>query len=405
MGVSGALFFNLFKGAPWISCITSYFLPSVLAVHLSPFQGCDMKRLILRFVCLLFLSHTTSLFAASQFQCNASSQTASLSAACSYAKGSSSPEAFISKLVSYVSQNRPSDDYSNYTAKSCTAAGSDFYMCGYSFTYLGNVNNFTVFVESIKTADCPETIENRGPNSTAVKSADNKYYVIWQASSVTSDICHNSCSYSASSVAVSKCYLATGSTTTGFCNYFVALDTESPSCSGESGYLIPVTGDPLNPSGSDGDEGSDEDPDPGDPGDNSDPSDGGDTDPSPGGEGGSGNSGGSSGGTATDIVFSNPGSLEIDALIKEGVGEARYTNLPLALSIGYNASNFGAAVNQLQDEIALNAQSATCPTPSMNLFGTDFVIDAHCTFLELILPDISAVFMAGWVIAGILIVL
>lgn len=334
-----------------------------------------MKNLCL--LPLLFLAFfSSSAFAG--WKCNTTT-TAGFPSQCSRAGVQDSPEALISTFVDAVVALNTNVNRKDYKAGACTMNGSQNAICGYSYTSFGTVMNNSI--GAIKEAVvCPATIEVRGPDSAAIKSGD-KYYVAWQSSSVTSDICHSSCSYLGESASSSNCYLTTGSTSTGYCNFVVGLNTASPSCGAESGYTSPAVGDPLTPvvdPGNSGDDGTD----PG-PGDGGNPGDG-----NNGGDGDSGFDG--------ELSFTNPGSLNADSVLDSEVNAVHYQAFVHGMQVDLNHSGFGVAMEEFQQKISAANSGGTCPTADIAILGTIISFDAHCALFAGISPILSAVFLAAW---------
>lgn len=94
-------------------------------------------------------------------------------------------------------------------------------------------------------AGCADTIGTplfvRGDNAIVINSNGTNYV----ASQAPASICSMGCSFEPASSFASSCYLVSGSTNTGYCNYIV--EGTGDSCSGSN--LIPgdTSGDPLNP--------------------------------------------------------------------------------------------------------------------------------------------------------------
>lgn len=322
---------------------------------------------------LLFIAAFSS-FASAGWKCD-SSNAAVYESQCSTAGEQESPESFITAFVNAVRSSNTNPNRTNYSAGACTLNGTTDASCAYSWTSYGSQFNNTVGI--VKTAAaCPETIESRGATSAAIKSGD-KYYVAWSVGSVTADICHNSCSYLASSASVSNCYLSTGSTSTGFCNFVVGVNSTSPACAAESGYTAPSTGDPLTP-----------DPDPGDGGDGGSGGDGGDN-----GGGDGGDDGGSFDG---ELSFDAPGSLGADSVLDRESNAAKYNSMVRGFEADLNDSGFGQALADFNQKISSAGSLATCPTAQVQLLGTMITFDAHCALFDSVSSILAAVFLAAW---------
>jgi len=339
-----------------------------------------MKRL---YLLLIFF---VSLFSSSAFagwKCN-SSTIAGYPSQCSRAGVQDTPESLIAAFVDAVIALNTNVNRKDYKAGVCTMNGTTNAICAYSWTSFGTVMNNSI--GAIKEAIvCPDTVEVRGPNAAAIKSGD-KYYVAWSVNSVTADVCHNSCSYLASSASGSTCYLSPGATDTGFCNFVVGLNSASPSCGAESGYTAPSVGDPLTPvtdPGNGGDDGSN--PGGGD--------DGGDGDGSDGGDGDSGFDG--------ELSFKNPGALEGDAILDSEVNAVHYGVFVRGMEVDLNESGFGKALIEFKEKMAAGGSQAACPTADVYLLGTMITFDAHCALFDSVSPILAAVFLAAWSILAL----
>lgn len=312
-------------------------------------------------------------FLAFVFSSNASagwvcSSTSLYPAQCAAAANSPTAEQFA---VVYLAAFDDSGLYKNYTPGACIADTPTRKTCSYTYTHGGILKNANFSVIGSNTIICEDTLESRGPDSSAIKSAD-KYYISWSVSSVSQDICHNSCSYLASSATVSTCYLNSGSTSSGFCNYVVGLDSSNSACNGEVGYQQPAVGDSLTviiPS---------------DPG-------GGDS----GGDGG-GNDGGTGGGAGdgSELGFTSPGQLDTKRFTNEG-NAIKYNGFVSGMSSKYVQSTFGQSVEGFKRSIN-SAGGGTCPFAYVTIFSTPIFFDSHCALFESIAPVLSAVFLAAW---------
>lgn len=317
--------------------------------------------------------------ASADYNCTATYNSAT-SKECADAAGASSPEAFITAYTAAADKYKTSAGRINYTAGSCSVLSGTTYSCDYSWTFYGKPFNNSVSIVGEAAPKCPDTVEVRGPDSSVTKSGD-RYYVTWSVRSVTSDICHNSCSYLASSASGSTCYLSPGSTSTGFCNYVVGLNSSSPSCGAESGYTSPSTGDPLTP--------------------NTDPGDG-DDDGSDGGSGDGGNTGGGDsggdGGSSFDgeLSFSSPGPLDPDAVLDSELNSVHYKSFVIGMQADFNESEFGKALIDFQAKTATGASGGMCPEASIPILGTSVSFDSHCALFASISPILTAVFIAAW---------
>lgn len=299
---------------------------------------------------------------------------------CAAAGTQSSPETFITAYTKAADQYKTNASRINYKPGACSSLGATAASCSYSWTFYGSAMSNTVSIQKEDEINCPDTVEVRGPDAAAIKSGD-KYYVAWQASSVSSDICHNSCSYLGSSASGSTCYLAPGSTSTGFCNFVVGLNSASPSCGAESGYTSPAVGDPLTPV-----------VDPGDGGDG-----GTDPDPGDGGNPGDGNNGGDGdSGFDGELSFTPPGSLNGDSVLDSEVNAVHYQAFVHGMQVDLNQSGFGVAMEEFQQKISSANSGGTCPTADIAILGTIISFDAHCALFAGISPILSAVFLAAW---------
>lgn len=361
--------------ATWINFIISPCSVLGVAAPSLFFRGGDMKYISFIPFLLIFVFSSSS---HAGWKCNPSFSS-SYSSDCSSAGVQDSPESFITAFVSAVRSANTSPNRTGYTAGSCTMNGNSNASCAYSWTSFGS--HFDDSVGIVKEAAvCPGTVETRGPDAAAIKSGD-KYYVAWSVSSVTADVCHNSCSYLASSASGSTCYLSPSSTVTGFCNYFVGLNTASPSCNAESGYKSPSVGDPLTPSSNPGDGGN------------------GGTNPGGGNDGGNGNGGnGGDGDSGFDgeLSFNSPGSLEGKSILDSEVNAAHYNSFVHGMESDLNESGFGKALNEFNQKIASSGSTAACPKATVFLLGSMITFDAHCALFDLVSPILSAVFLAAW---------
>lgn len=151
-----------------------------------------MKRLYL-FPLLLFGAFTPPAFAG--WKCS-NAEAASEPQYCAAAGTQATPEQFASAYVDAVRQAQSSAYKTNFKVDSCSFLADTLASCGYSWTSYGSPMSNSVSAQK-EAVSCPDTVEVRGPNAAAIKSGD-KYYVAWSVSSVTADVCHNSCSYLAS---------------------------------------------------------------------------------------------------------------------------------------------------------------------------------------------------------------
>ncbi|WP_157721326.1 hypothetical protein [Pseudomonas yamanorum] len=325
----------------------------------------------------LFLAAFSS-SASAGWKCSGSTAT-SYANDCATAGVQKTPEALVSAFVSSVISSNTNVNRKDYKAGACTLIGSTNANCAFSYTSFGNVINNSIGTVK-EAAVCPPTVEARGPNASTSKTGD-KYFVIWSVRTVTSDICHNSCSYLASSAKGGTCYLAPGLTDTGFCNFSVDLNSASPSCGAEAGYTAPSVGDPLTPSIDPGDGG----------GDGSNPGGGDD-----GGDGNGGNGGDGDSGFDGELSFSNPGSLNADAVIDNGVNSVHYGVFVRGMEVDLNESGFGQAMTEFKENIAAAGSGGQCPTADVAILGTIVSFDAHCVLFAEISPLLSAVFLAAW---------
>jgi hypothetical protein len=351
-----------------------------LVALLLSFLGGDMKYLsFIPFLLLISFSSSAS----AGWKCS-SAYAASYSSECSAASVQDTPESFVSAFVNAVKSANTNPNKTGYTAGSCTTNGASSASCAYSWTFYGSPFNDSVGIVK-EAAVCPETVETRGPDAAAIKSGD-KYYVAWSVGSVNADVCHNSCSYLASSASGSTCYLSPGSTVTGFCNYFVGLNTASPSCGAESGYKSPSVGDPLTPG--------------------TDPGDGGDGGTNPGGgndggDGDGGNGGDGDSGFDGELSFDNPGSLEGDSILNSEVNAVHYDAFVRGMEADLNESGFGKALSEFNQKMAAGGSLAVCPTATVQLLGTMITFDAHCALFDSVSSILAAVFLAAWSILAL----
>lgn len=310
-------------------------------------------------------------------------------------KAAGSQQTAVALATAFIKElEKKNPNRAPYALTECTPSGKEF-SCRYTF-YIGT-SQFSNTVSAVQdaTASCPETLESRGDNSSIVKTGD-KYNVVWSVRQVTDDICHNSCSYLASSASVSTCYRVAGSSDTGFCNYVVGLNSASPSCASESGYQAPATGDSLDAgsgSGGDSDGGGDEGGDGGGDGSN-------------GGSGdGSGNGGSDGSGFDGELKFSSPGELDAKSIIEREQNGVAAEAFVLGLQTSLNESGFGKAIEGFKQSITNSAMQGVCPTPSFEVFQKVMRFDSHCDLFASLAGIASIVFMAGWSIAAIRIVL
>lgn len=313
---------------------------------------------------------------------------------CTTAGSQATPDAFIAAFAQAAFQHRTNSARENYRAGTCTI-DDDSARCEYSWDVYGTTSTDFVGLVKNETPSCPSTLEVSGPNSSVI-STGGKSYVAWSVSQVVSDICHNSCSYMASSAARSDCHLVKGSTDTGFCNFFVGHNTASPSCSSESGYAAPRTGDPLGGTtspGGDGDDGGDDGS--GDGGD-----DGGNT--------GGGNTGGSDGSDFDgELDFDNPGQLDAKSVIDDERNGLAYERFTLDMQETWNDSEFGKALAEFQQSLNSTSGQGECPRPVIQLGFTTVVLESHCDllFTPQVLGIFTTIFLAMWSLLAVRIVL
>lgn len=310
------------------------------------------------------------LFIAFFFSSNASagwvcSSTSLYPTQCAAAADSPTAEQFA---VVYLAAFDDSGLYKNYVPGACITDAPTRKTCAYTYTHGGTPKSATFSIIGSNTVVCEDTLESRGPDSTAVKSVD-KYYISWSVSSVTQDICHNSCSYMASSATVSTCYFNTGSTSSGFCNYVVGLDSSNSACTGEVGYQQPAVGDSLTVT----------------------------TPPDPGGDpgGDDGGTGGGSGvGDGSELGFTSPGQLDTERFTKDS-NAIKYNTFVSEMNGKYIHSTFGQSVEGFKRSIN-SVGGGTCPFAYVTIFYTPVFFDSHCALFESIAPILSAVFLAAW---------
>lgn len=373
---SGALFLSNSEAATWISSITLPCSSLVLVVRSLSFRGGDMKAIYL--LPLLFLAVFSSK-ASAGWKCSQSYMSATPKE-CASAGTKSSPESFITAYSKAADQFKTNANRVNYQAGVCSILSDTAASCSYSWTFYGTAMSNTVSIAKEAELNCPDTVESRGPNSPIIKSA-GKSFVSWKEDSVTSDICHDSCSYLASSVTSTNCYFASGSTSTGFCNFVVGLNTSSPSCGADSGYTSPAVGDPLNPVVDPGDGGDDGTP--------PDPGDGGNT-------GGDNNGGNGDSGFDGELSFTNPGQLSADAVLDSEVNAVHYKAFVHSMQVDLNNSGFGQAMTEFKENIASANSGGVCPTADIAILGAIVSFDAHCALFASISPVLSTVFLAAW---------
>jgi len=360
-------------------------------------RGYNMKAIIRTFP-LLLVSLLLSTGAHAGWVCGEPFMSTTNPQECKAAGSQQTPEALATAYIKEIEKKNPSR--APYALTECTPSGKE-YSCRYTF-YIGSSQfSNTVAAAQDASASCPETLESRSDNVGVTKAGD-KYFVLFSVGSVTDDICHNSCSYLASSASISTCYRVTGSTDTGFCNFVVGLNSASPSCTSESGYKAPATGDSLSGgtgTGGGGDDGGDS----GTGGDGGSGGDGG-----TGGSGGDGDSDGSDGsGGDTEPDFVAPGKLNAKDVLEDEKNQLKYQQFVTTLETSFNDSGFGSAVNQLKQTLLTTGVGAACPTPVIELSFVTVVISSHCDIYNN--SDLAAifttVFMAGWGLLSLRIVL
>lgn len=316
---------------------------------------------------------------------------------CSAAGSQQTPEAFAQAFIKAMEKKQPTR--APFTVEKCEKSGND-YSCQYSFMIGSSKLTNTVSAKNDNPVQCPETLESRGANSSVTKNGD-KYFVVWTVRQAT-NICHNSCSYMGESAAISNCYLVRGSTDTGFCNYFVGLNSADPSCNAEYGYTAPEKGDALSSGSGTGGSGTGSDGDGDGSGDNS--GTGGH-----GGNGGNGGSSGESGGSDFDgeLDFDSPGELDTDAIFEREQNALDHESYVIGLETTWNDSELGQAFNRLKETLLTTTSNAACPIYSTQTYLGTFVIDAHCELYSHsdVAGILATVFMCVWSLFAIRIVL
>lgn len=303
--------------------------------------------------------------------------------------------------------------------------------------------------QQVEQVYCNDTAELKGSIGSVIVSGEKKYVL---SKSPGENICTNSCKYdSPKSV---DCYLVTGKTNEGFCNFEYKAELDS------SGKKQSCESDPALEEGDVGDslDDKEEPPEPTDPGGE----EGGDGDGSGTGDGtgdgsgsgsgngsgsgsgdgsgtgsGSGGTGGNGGGTGSGGDGgtgtgggTNPGgstggggsSGGSDGGGSDGGTEESFTS-PGALDLSGKNDQRGAEVKQQFSKFksdlessrtfeslnnafdGSNHSSATCPTGSVFLFGKNIVFDSHCELFAMIAPILRMVFIAMWMLLAARIVL
>lgn len=364
-------------------------------------------------------------------------------------------------------------DYSDitYSFASCTVyAGMESYReCVAQLVYykLDKEGKSSVFLrqplpiiinkQQIEEVVCNDTAELKGSIGSVIISGTKKYVL---SKNPGDNICTNNCKYNTPKSV--DCYLVTGKTNEGFCNfeYKAELDSEGKKQACES--------DPALEEGDEGDplEGKEEPPQPTDPGgeegggedgngsgsgagdgtgegsgsgsgngSGSGSGDGSGTGSGSGGTGGNGGGtgsggdggtgtgggtgggtnpggstggGGSSGGSdgngsdgGTEESFTSPGALDLSGKNDQRAAEVKQQFSKFKSDI--ESSRTFESLNSAFD--GSNHSSATCPTGSVFLFGKNIVFDSHCELFAMIAPILRMVFIAMWMLLAARIVL
>lgn len=290
-------------------------------------------------------------------------------------------------------------------------------------------------------SNSPAAIVSRGPYGPVITSQSGEKYIL---SPSPETVCSGTCMYEKPAQSNTKnCFLKSGETDTGFCNYAFTLTTdengEGTACSAST--LIPEeTGDQFNAnepaqdhcqvdptddgcSESGGGSG-------GDTGEGGDTGNGGDTGDT--GSGGGTGDGGSGGGSGTGDGGSDSGSDGSDDGSGSGSGDGSGStpggdsafNSPGALDLSVDNSQrelqakqkFSEFKQQLDNTETFRSistafsgsnshQAAACPVGSVSLFGQNIIFDSHCDLFASIRPILSAVFIALWSLLAVRIVL
>ena len=284
----------------------------------------------------------------------------------------------------------------------------------------------------------PAAIVSRGPYGPVIVTQDGEKYILAPS---PASVCSGTCLYEKPPQSNTKdCYLVTGETQTGFCNYGFTLVTDDngdgTQCS--TSTVIPneigdefnatepadpcktdPTGEGCGDSGGgtgggdtgDGDGGDDGNTGGGDgsgtggdgSGDGSDTGDGGSGDGSGSGDGGSDSgSGGDGGSTPGDSAFTSPGALNlsVDSAQRELEAKQKYSGFKQELDNTETFRSISTAFSGSNPH-----EAAACPVGSVTLFGQNIIFDSHCDLFASIRPILSAVFIALWSLLAVRIVL
>lgn len=370
-------------------------------------------------------------------------------------------------IKAYIAQQMK--DYSDitYTFGACEVyAGMDMYrQCiaqlvfykldkeGKSSIFLKQPLPILINKQQIEEVVCNDTAELKGSLGSVIVSGTKKYVL---SRNPGDNICTNNCKYNSPKSV--DCYLVTGKTNEGFCNYEYKAELDSSgkkqSCESDPALEEGDEGDPLDgkeeppqtpdPGGEEGGEGDgsgtgngngdDSGTGTGDgsgsgPGSGSgdgsgtgsgtgsgsggtggtggETGSGGNTGggTSPGGStGGDGSSGGPDGNGSdggTEESFKSPGDLDLN-----GKNDQR------GAEVKKQFSDFKSNIDSSRTFESLNKafggsshSSAACPTGSVFLFGQNIVFDSHCDLFAMIAPILRMVFIAVWMLFAARIVL
>lgn len=379
---------------------------------------------------------------------------------------SSATAAALPLLKAYIAQQTGYSEIT-YTLGSC----SNYYGAEYVFECVAQLTFYKVDAEGkssvflnyplsllinkqqVEEVYCNDTTELKGSIGSVIVSGEKKYVL---SKSPGENVCTSSCKYdSPKSV---DCYLVTGKTNEGFCNFEYKAELDSggkkQSCESDPALEEGDEGDPL--------EGKEEPPQPTDPGGEEGGDGGGDGDGSgtgdgsgdgsgtgsgdgsgsgtgdgsgtgsggdtgggtgSGGDGGTGTGGGTGGGTTPGGSTGGGGSSGgSDGDGSDGGTEESFTSPGELDLIGKNGQRGAEVKQQFSDfksdiessrtfESLNNAfggsshSSATCPTGSVFLFGQNIVFDSHCDLFAMIAPILRMVFIAVWMLFAARIVL
>ncbi|GHS81670.1 hypothetical protein PAGU2196_25040 [Pseudomonas sp. PAGU 2196] len=304
------------------------------------------------------------------------------------------PEAFIAAFAESLEAHNTNANRTDWKPGACTVY-ADTANCSYTWIIFNTATqtNTVSLIKEQTQSSCAETIELSSADKAVTKSSSGNF-VQWTVREVPTEICHDSCSYLGESAAKSDCAFVKGSTDTGFCNYFVGLNTANPTCTSDSGYSAPRTGDPLNGKpGTGGDGGSDG----GDDGDDGSNTGGGNT-------GGDDDSGSDFDG---ELSFESPGELDADSILEDEQNPLAAETFVNHMQTSFADSQFGQAVADFNMNIISNIGNGTCPQPVVDVGFAIVRFESHCELLNSsnVVGILSIVFLAGWSLLAVRIVL